>query len=134
MATGVYILQENRTAFNQNQIDPVCLLCRKDIETLQHFIVHCEVLSSVRDPIMNRIINACVSANIRDLVVESPGRQLILDYTNITQLVDNFKCNHQYLKTLEFHCRRLCYSLHCERYKRLQLISKSNKCKNKDIP
>ena len=83
----------------------------------------CEVLSSVRDPVMNCIINACASANIRDLVVESSGRllQLILDYTNITQLVDNFKWNHQYLwKTLEFHCRRLCYSLHCERYKRLQ--------------
>ena len=77
---------------------------------------------------MNCIINACASANIRDLVIESSARllQLILDYTNITQLVDNFKCNHHYLKTLEFHYRRLCYSLHCEIYKRLQLISKSN--------
>ena len=111
MATGVYILQENRAVFNQNQIDPVCLLCRKDIENLQRFIVDCEVLSSVKDPIMNCITNAFVSANIRDLVVESPDRllQFILDYTTITQLVDNFKFNHQHLKTLEFHCRRLCY-------------------------
>ena len=81
---------------------------------------------------MNCIINACASANIRDLVVESPTRllQLILDYTSITQLVDNTNCNHQHLKTLEFHCRSLCYSLHCERYKRLEIISRTNKCKH----
>ena len=50
---------------------------------------------------MNCITNASASANIRDLVVESPDRllQLILDYTTITQLVDNFKFNHQHLKT-----------------------------------
>ena len=34
MVTGVYTLQENRAAFNQNQIDPMCILCRKDDETL----------------------------------------------------------------------------------------------------
>ena len=128
MVTGVYILKENRAAFNQNQIDPKCLLCHKDDETLQHYILDCESLSSVGDPIMNCIINACASANIRDLVVESCTRllQLILDYTSIMQLVDILNCNHQHLKTLEFHCCRLCYSLHCERYKKLELIPRSN--------
>ena len=50
---------------------------------------------------MNCIINVCASADIRDLVVESPIGllQLILDYTSITQLVDNTNCNHQHLKT-----------------------------------
>ena len=81
---------------------------------------------------MNCIINACASANIRDLVVESPTRllQLILDYTSITQLVDNTNCNHQHLKTLDFLCRSLCYSLHCKSYKRLEIISRTNKCKH----
>ena len=81
---------------------------------------------------MNCIINACASANIRDLVVESPTRllQLILDYTSITQLVDNTNCNHHHLKTLEFICRRLCFSLHSERYKKLEVIRRSKKCKH----
>ena len=34
MATGVYVLQVNRAAFNQNKVNPVCLLCGQDDETL----------------------------------------------------------------------------------------------------
>ena len=122
-------LPENRVAFNQNQTDPMCLLCRKNDETLQHFILDCEALSSVRDPIMNCIINACASAYITNLIAESPTTllKLILDYTPITQLADNMNCNHQHLKTLEFHCHRLCHSFHYETYKKLKLISRSNK-------
>ena len=76
--------------------------------------------------------NACAGANIRDLVVESPTSllQLILDYTPIPQLVDSMNCNHQHLKTLKFHCCRLCYSLYCERYKRIESIPRSNNCKH----
>ena len=40
LVTGTYILQSNRSAFNQNEVDPVCKLCEGDSETLEHFLIH----------------------------------------------------------------------------------------------
>ena len=37
LATGTYILQTNRASFNQNMVDPTCLLCKSAEETTQHF-------------------------------------------------------------------------------------------------
>jgi hypothetical protein len=38
---GVYTLQANRTVFNQNAVDPTCLLCGEAPENRLHFILHC---------------------------------------------------------------------------------------------
>lgn len=48
LLTGTYILQVNRVSFNQNQISPICLLCKKEDETTEHFILQCESLEQVR--------------------------------------------------------------------------------------
>ena len=53
--TGTYLLQSNSAAFNQSAIDPTCLLCRKEPETLEHFLLSCETLDSVRRPIYEEI-------------------------------------------------------------------------------
>ena len=38
--TGTYInLQVNRSSFNQNRIDPTCLLCGNGDENMEHFIL-----------------------------------------------------------------------------------------------
>ena len=85
----VYILPENRVAFNQNQIDLICLLCCKNDETLQHFILDCEALSSFRDPIMNCIINACLSILFYPITLE--GRRGTTDkFTTIPFHLDLF--------------------------------------------
>ena len=52
IVTGTYILQTNRVAFNQNQIDPTCMLCKSGEETLRHFLLECESLNWVRHPIL----------------------------------------------------------------------------------
>ena len=52
LLTGSYVLQVNREAFNQNQISPTCLLCKKEDETKEHFILRCEALESTRQPIL----------------------------------------------------------------------------------
>ncbi|MCG8045488.1 MAG: reverse transcriptase family protein, partial [Candidatus Thiodiazotropha endolucinida] len=133
MATGTYILQVNRVAFNQSEVSPLCLLCGKDDENLQHFILECDSLAGVREPIMNNIDEACASANLID-VVNNPclKLQLILDHTAITQNNGSPTIGaHQHLKTVESYCRRLCYALHCERYKRLQLIPRRKERRNK---
>ena len=52
IVTGTYILQSNRASFNQNEVDPTCLLCKTGAETLTHFLLHCAILESIREPIL----------------------------------------------------------------------------------
>ena len=51
LLTGTYVLQINRASFNQNQVNPTCLLCKKEDETVEHFLLHCESLEHIRRPI-----------------------------------------------------------------------------------
>ena len=37
LATGNYMLQTMRTAYNQNPVDPICKLCNQAEETVSHF-------------------------------------------------------------------------------------------------
>ena len=46
LLTGTYILQGNRTAFNQFTVDPTCKLCLAAPETRQHFISECSAYIS----------------------------------------------------------------------------------------
>ena len=39
--TGTYVLQSNRTKFNQYSVNPTCLLCGEDPEYLEHFLLKC---------------------------------------------------------------------------------------------
>lgn len=117
IATGTYILQVNRASFNQNKVDPSCMLCRNGEETLRHFLLDCSALSVIRNPITDNILDAC-----RDLCnpayVADNLLQLVVD---CSMLIDQSTDKHE-LMNIEFHCRRLCFSLNCERYKRLAVI------------
>ncbi|CAG2214778.1 unnamed protein product [Mytilus edulis] len=59
IATGTYILQTNRAAFNQNKIDVVCMLCNCSEETLAHFLLGCTRLEYIRRDILEKITNTC---------------------------------------------------------------------------
>ena len=48
IVTGTYILQTNRHSFNQNQVDPLCLLCKGANETIAHFLMDCTTLEITR--------------------------------------------------------------------------------------
>ena len=45
LLTGTYILQGNRAAFNQHEVDPTCKLCSAAPETRQHFLTECTSFS-----------------------------------------------------------------------------------------
>ena len=45
--TGTYILQTNRSKFNQNEVNPLCLKCEQESETLEHFLIKCNGLQEV---------------------------------------------------------------------------------------
>ena len=60
--TGTYYLQSNKAAFNQNMIDPTCLVCKMESETLEHFLLDCNVLAEKREPYiseLNVLIKEC---------------------------------------------------------------------------
>ena len=121
LVTGTYILQCNRAAFNQNQIEPTCLLCKTEEETLEHFLLNCTALHSARQPILDIIKGLYTSLHEPQLTnIPSDLLQIVLDCSGLYQAVP--KRNHHLLESIEFHSRRLSYTLHCERYKRLAVV------------
>jgi hypothetical protein len=56
IVTGTYILQTNRAVYSKHLISATCNLCRNADETLQHFVLCCEALHDIREPLINRII------------------------------------------------------------------------------
>ena len=46
LTCGSYVLQSVRAQFCQFQVSKMCLLCREEDETIQHFILHCSELES----------------------------------------------------------------------------------------
>jgi hypothetical protein len=56
------ILQSNKIKMYKNEPNAMCLLCEKDGETIEHFILDCEQLKEVREPIIqeiDRVLNDC---------------------------------------------------------------------------
>ena len=78
LATGTYILQSTRAAFNQNAVDPTCMLCGQVPETVEHFLAECGALADTRQPIIEELQKCCSEllseTHVRDDIV-----QIILD-------------------------------------------------------
>lgn len=112
LLTGTYILQGNKARFNQNQINPTCLLCNNGDETREHFISTCQKLQSVRDPFLTSMQSA-VECHYPDCwadVSSSYQRltQLILDSTYFT----SYPNLHVVVEPI---ARTLIYRLHVKR-------------------
>jgi hypothetical protein len=62
-------MQSNKAAFNQNMIDPTCLVCQMESETLEHFLLDCNVLAETREPYISELnvlikeCHSCVKCN-----------------------------------------------------------------------
>ena len=54
--SGTYMLKATRDKFNQHEVDPSCLLCRKEPENTEHFLLRCESLSGIRQLFLDKII------------------------------------------------------------------------------
>jgi hypothetical protein len=115
LATGTYILQTNRKAFNQNKVSSECMLCKEGEETKQHFIFLCKSLEKVRRPILEtvyRLVAECGYVSDDNLL------QLVIDSTGLNR----DQGQRQTFEAIDFHARRLCYQLHVQRYKLLETV------------
>ena len=63
------------STFNQNELSPLCLLCREDDETIEHFLLHCPVLDSVRRVLLNDLVNI-----YENLYHEQPDASRLLQF------------------------------------------------------
>ena len=122
LLTGSYILQVNRAAFNQNQVDPTCMMCQQAPETVDHFLVECSEFEEKRRPIMDSIFSL-VNELFEPALASEELVQILLD---CSKLVDcqNDRSVLPTVNKLEKLSKRLCYILHTERYKQLKIIPK----------
>ncbi|CAC5382256.1 unnamed protein product [Mytilus coruscus] len=123
IATGSYILQAVRAKYINNSELSICKLCNETEETLPHFLLTCKSLEDIRKPILEDLINSCSEElaifDIRDEYFDI--LQLIIDPFVYLSMLRNEKAFKVIQKIIDPKCRRLCYNLHCERYRLLQL-------------
>jgi hypothetical protein len=118
LMTGTYYLQSNKAAFNQNRIDSTCLVCQMEPETLEHFLLDCNVLAETREPYISELnvlikeCHSCVKCNttINTFIL---NLRSILDPSTVCC---GYDCNClKTLYTFEHVTRRLCFALNTKR-------------------
>ena len=113
IVTGTYILQSNGASFNQNAVDPTCLLCKTIAGTSTHFLLHCATLESIREPILKDIIYI-----LRHSDIDFNNSEILLQMlTDCSAILDT-----KTVSEVIFHVRRLCHALDVERYQRLSIV------------
>ena len=117
---GSYTIQTNRQKFNKSQVDPTCLLCQRDNETLEHYILNCSALDSVRLPILNQISISYknLSGKTFERLESNLKIQIIIDCSFLIgqKRGNRSKVRIQDLSELEFHSRRLAHMLYVHKY------------------
>ena len=110
--TGSFIFQTNRVKFNQNEVNPMCQLCWEAGETLEHFLLNCKALDTVRIPAITNIQTV-----LRDLLLVCPVAsrfsrlQLVIDSSVIHDGQFDKTTNELYelVDTVHYYSRRLIY-------------------------
>ena len=59
VATGTYILQQNRAAYKNSNLVAICLLYGRSEETLEHFLLDCTQLEHLRSTLLLNLIKEC---------------------------------------------------------------------------
>ena len=103
-----YLLQTSKAAIKKNGNDIICLICGKDDETVEHFILQCPALSVVRDPVITEISFILYEQHRINFDTFNIQKkiQTILDCSNLIR-------NKEHIQTwsqLEFQNRRLLHN------------------------
>ena len=105
LLTGTYRLQTTKQAFNQQEVDTICCLCKEEPETRVHMLAVCPSLQPCRD----RLNLTCPVEIPKD---HEEYAQLLLDSSKRLQSHITTNCS---IKEMEHWGRRVCYALHAER-------------------
>ena len=102
----------HRAAFNQNQIDPTCLLCKEEPETVDHFLIQCSALVKGRQPIIDCILKH--AEGILQIPIETEVLvQLLLDSTGVIDDIKDAK-NQSDVRNIEMLAKKtMFYPAYC---------------------
>ena len=132
LVTGTFHLQSNKAIFNQNRVDPTCLLCQKEPETQEHFILYCESLTAIRAPYLKELkdftssVIPCLKCNNKAIV--QVNLSCILDPSFFLCNCACSVCNcTERLYQFEHITRRLCFALSVARYDILKTLPSTNR-------
>ncbi|CAG2244628.1 unnamed protein product [Mytilus edulis] len=115
--TGTYILQSNKAEYSNYATNPMCRLCNKADETIEHFILLCETTSQIRSSLIVKILHE------GSLVLARESLQTPIDL--ITLIINPYHyLPKKMCKDVEDRvgnhlvplCRQLLYTLHSKRY------------------
>ena len=115
--TGTYVLQTNRLKFNQNEVNPICLLCHEEDEP-QHFLIDCKSLEDIRQPTISDFLRVLGDLNTRySVAADYTLLQLLVDSNIVLQDSDSRITSEimTLVESLYYHSRRL----HATRYSKL---------------
>ena len=113
VATHTYTLQADRAKFNQHQVDPTCVLCKKSPEDLHHFLLDCHVLEDVRNSFLVALDRALASDNetshTSDNIQKDTLTGLVLDCHKLEKDLD---LNPNLMGQIEAISRGMVFALH----------------------
>ena len=117
LLTGTYILQTNRSRFNQFNVNPTCGLCLSHPETREHFISQCISFSDIRKRFITKAADV-LQVNSEVLTALDPAQftQLCLDCTH-PNLQKDLKISYKDIQKLELHIREYIFKIHFKRSK-----------------
>ena len=127
LSAGTYILQTNRAAFNQNDVKPTCLLCNDGDETLEHFLLFCKSLETVRKPKLGDLCHELSESVKIDFGSQNTDTvRLLMDCSYLVNQSQSYRKGKQKLdelSNLEYQCRRLTFALHNMRFQELSKLN-----------
>ena len=115
LLTGSYILQSKRIRMYKTETEATCLLCKEKEETMEHFILGCRCLETVRNPVLHELVTKLKECDIDFWQLNETNKiQLILDSTTIGK---TRKITSASAQLVEILTRRLIFQLHITRYR-----------------
>ena len=122
LLTGTYILQGNRAAFNQYQVNSICKLCSAAPETRQHFISECAFLQTERSNYTDQLLKNPALNHTHSSQVNDPEflTQLTLDASAVIEIE---QCDGDNWRLLELQTREYIHKIHHKRLSELKRLS-----------
>ena len=114
LLTGSYILQSKRIRMYKTETEATCLLCKDKEETMEHFILGCRCLETVRNPVLHELVTKLKECDIDFWQLnETKKIQLILDST----IGKTRKITSASAQRVELLTRHLLFQLHITRFR-----------------
>jgi hypothetical protein len=126
--TGSYATQERLSYFSKGDLSSLCPVCQSAVEDVRHLLLWCPATHEARVEEL-AAINLAVCEQAGPEVwraIANSGALLVQLILDSTTLMDQglLPSGERLLETLEWHSRRLCYSVHCKRAHLLEMKKK----------